>query len=469
MSDSHDQQQTRVQESSYEINTGGPTVHARRVKGRFRNIKTLVMTLIYLPLFILPYISWGDRPAVLWDIPNRKFYFFDMVVWPQDLLVLAIILLFCFMLLFAMTVIAGRIFCGFVCPQTIWVDVMTWIENKVEGGPAKRIKLDNSPWNANKIIRRGGKHILFLAFCIFTAIHVVAYFSGIWDLYGGLATFNLRGAEWITLGAIIITCYVSTSLMREQFCMWICPYARIQAVCADKNTQLIAYDHNRGEQRGKMKKGEIVEGNGDCIDCNLCVVTCPTGVDIRQGQQIGCINCGICADACNSVMRKISLPEGLIRFASTHEIDENVKVERPFLKLRPIFYGVITFLSLVAIVYSLANKSELELYVSHQRAPQYTLMSDGSIQNRYHLDILNKTESPTDLTMTITGIKTLTSNSDGHVFHLKSSEIKKYVLQARVPAKHLSQTIQPITITLQSTLNPEINAIYQTHFIGPNK
>ncbi|MDQ6984535.1 MAG: 4Fe-4S binding protein, partial [Ghiorsea sp.] len=160
----------RVEEAKYEINTGGSTVHAKRIKGRFRNIKWLVMGLIYLPLFILPYIPWGGRPAILWDIPNRKFHFFEMTVWPQDFLVLGMILLFCFILLFAMTVIAGRIFCGFVCPQTIWVDVMTWIENKVEGGANQRIKLDSSPWNANKIIRRGGKHVLFLSFCIFTAI-----------------------------------------------------------------------------------------------------------------------------------------------------------------------------------------------------------------------------------------------------------------------------------------------------------
>ena len=334
MSDHAAPKQIRVEESSYEINTGGPTVHARRITGRFRNIKWLVMGLIYLPLFILPYISWGDRPAILWDIPNRKFHFFEMTVWPQDLLVLAFILLFCFTLLLAMTVIAGRIFCGFGCPQTIWVDMMTWIENKVEGSPSKRIKLDNSPWNANKIIRRGGKHVIFLSLCTFTAIHVVAYFSGIWDLYAGLAAFDLRGAEWITLGIIILTCYVGTSLMREQFCMWICPYARIQGICADKNTQMIAYDYQRGEKRGKMSQGEIVAGNGDCIDCNLCVATCPTGVDIRQGQQIGCINCGICADACDSIMEKVNLPKGLIRFASSQEIDENIKVKNPYMKDR---------------------------------------------------------------------------------------------------------------------------------------
>ncbi len=466
MSDHAAPKQIRVEESSYEINTGGPTVHARRITGRFRNIKWLVMGLIYLPLFILPYISWGDRPAILWDIPNRKFHFFEMTVWPQDLLVLAFILLFCFTLLLAMTVIAGRIFCGFGCPQTIWVDMMTWIENKVEGSPSKRIKLDNSPWNANKIIRRGGKHVIFLSLCTFTAIHVVAYFSGIWDLYAGLAAFDLRGAEWITLGIIILTCYVGTSLMREQFCMWICPYARIQGICADKNTQMIAYDYQRGEKRGKMSQGEIVAGNGDCIDCNLCVATCPTGVDIRQGQQIGCINCGICADACDSIMEKVNLPKGLIRFASSQEIDENIKVKNPYMKIRPIFYAVITFLSVVAIIYILVTRPPMEIYVSHERAPLYTLMSDGSIQNRYHLDILNKTEYPVDVTVNITGIDGLTSNTDNYIFHLKAAQVKNFVLQARAPKESLTQEITPVTITLQSKANPEVKDIYKAKFIG---
>lgn len=469
MTNSNNPQPTQHEEITFEINTGGSTVHARRIKGRFRNIKWLVMGLIYLPLFILPYISWGDRAAVLWDIPNRKFHFFEMTVWPQDFLVLAIIFLFCFMLLFAMTVIAGRIFCGFVCPQTIWVDIMTWIENTVEGNSAKRLKLDNSPWNASKIIRRGGKHILSLAFCAFTAIHVVAYFSGIWDLYGGLATFELRGAEWISLIVITLSCYVSTELMREQFCMWICPYARIQGVCTDKDTQLIAYDYHRGEKRGRMLKGKIAEGNGECIDCNLCVVTCPTGVDIRDGQQIGCINCGICADACNTVMDKLSLPQGLIRFASTHEIVENVKVKKPYLKTRPILYGLVTFLSLIAIIYSLATKTAMEVYVRHERSPQYTLMSDGSISNRYHLDILNKTEYPSDVSISITGIDGLTSNADGQVLHLNSAQVKKFVLQTRVHASQLEQEIQPITITLQSKTRPDVNATYQSQFIGPKK
>lgn len=467
MSDNKTPNTSRSDDISYEVNTGGATVHARRMKGRWRNIKWLVMGLIYLPLFILPYIPWGDRPAILWDIPNRKFYFFDLTVWPQDFFILALILLFCFMLLFAMTAIAGRIFCGFICPQTIWIDIMTWIEDRVEGSPKKRAKLDNSPWNADKIIRRGGKHVLFMGVCVFTAIHAVAYFSGIWDLYAGLATFNLKASEWVSLLVIVVSCYVDTGLIREQFCMWVCPYARIQGVFTDQDTQVISYDHHRGEQRGRMKRGKVAEGHGDCIDCNLCVVTCPTGVDIRLGQQIGCINCGICADACDSVMDKISRPSGLIRFASFHEIEENVKVNNPYLRPRPLFYAAVTLFAVVGIVYGLATKTVLDINVRHERSPQFTMMSNGSIQNVYHLDILNKTDQPADFIITITGLDGITSNVDDKIFHLKTAQVKRFIMLTRVPRKQLTQESHPVTITLQSKENPEIKDVYKSMFIGP--
>lgn len=451
----------------YEINTGGSTIHARRMKGKWRNVKWWVMGLIYLPLFILPYIPWGDRAAILWDIPNRKFYFFDLTIWPQDFFLLALIFLFCFMLLFAMTAIAGRIFCGFVCPQTIWVDIMTWIEEKVEGPPNKRAKLDRSPWTVEKIIRRSSKHLLFIAVCIVTAIHVLAYFSGIWDVYAGIAAFDLQAVEWITLAAIAITCYVDTGLIREQFCMWVCPYARIQGVFTDKDTRMVSYDHNRGEPRGRMKKGHVIEGHGDCIECNFCVVTCPTDVDIRQGQQIGCINCGICADACDSIMDKISRPRGLIRFSSFHEIEEDITIKNPYLRLRPMAYMALSLFAFIGIVVGLTSKTVLDLNVRHERSPQFTLMSDGSIQNIYHLDMLNKTEHIADMILTITGIDGLKSNADQKIFHLRTAEVKRFIMRIRVPRKHVTQESQPITITMQAKDNPEIKDVYQSMFIGP--
>jgi cytochrome c oxidase accessory protein FixG len=216
-----------------------------------------------------------------------------------------------------------------------------------------------------------------------------------------------------------------------------------------------------------MKRGQVAEGHGDCIDCNLCVVTCPTGVDIRLGQQIGCINCGVCADACDSVMDKISRPQGLIRFASFHEIEENVKVNNPYLRPRPIFYAAVTLFAVVGIVYGLATKTVLDINVRHERSPQFTMMSNGSIQNVYHLDILNKTDQPADFIITITGLDGITSNVDDKIFHLKTAQVKRFIMLARAPRKQLTQESHPVTITLQSKENPEIKDVYKSMFIGP--
>ncbi|MDH5766310.1 MAG: cytochrome c oxidase accessory protein CcoG, partial [Gammaproteobacteria bacterium] len=290
--------------SFWHVNTGEEVIHAKRMPGRFRTIKWLTST-VWLIYFLGPYLRWGDRQAVLFDIPNRKFHIFDITIMPQDVWLLAMILLFFAIMLAAVTSIAGRVFCGYFCFQTIWTDIYTYIEEKLEGSPAKRHKLDKAPWNWQKIRIKATKHFLWLLIGVLTGIAFTTWFTDAYDIWVKYFTLEASMAAWISVLMFTMGTYILAGFMREQTCFWLCPYARIQGVMYDTQTILPTYDIKRGEPRGKLTKGNTVEGNGDCISCNQCVAVCPTGIDIRNGQQEGCITCALCLDACDSVMDKI--------------------------------------------------------------------------------------------------------------------------------------------------------------------
>jgi len=453
--------------ANWQINTGGETVHARRAPGRFRNIKWIINSIFLLPFFLLPYFTWDERQAIFFDIPERKFYLFNIVVWPQDFIILALLMLFAFILLFAMTAIAGRIFCGFVCPQTLWTDLLTLVEGWAEGKAKQRIKLDAAPWNFEKIRKKGLKHLMWIVICGTTSITFLGYFSGIYDAWTGFFTFHYNVYEWASFILVFALFYVNTGFLREQVCQWMCPYSRIQAVMTDKDTITTTYDYHRGEKRGRLVKGQVGEGNGDCIDCNMCVTVCPTGVDIREGNQIGCINCGLCADACDDIMERIDRPKGLVRFMSYNEVENNTTTHNRFMRPRPLFYMGVTTVTFVAIAYLLLFISPIEMNVNHERSPTFTLMSDRSIQNVYHMIVLNKTEQSADFTLDIKGLDGAITNFDNKPIHLISGEAKKVDLRIKVPRKNLKAASQDVTITLTSTQNAEITTKYKSAFFGP--
>ncbi|HIP07869.1 MAG TPA: cytochrome c oxidase accessory protein CcoG, partial [Mariprofundaceae bacterium] len=255
----------------------------------------------------------------------------------------------------------------------------------------------------------------------------------------------------------------------EQVCNWICPYARIQAVMTDKDTVTTTYDYHRGEKRGRMKKGQVDDSLGDCVDCNLCVSVCPTGVDIREGNQIGCINCGVCIDACDDIMGKVGRDKGLIRFMSYHELESKTETKNRFLRPRPIFYMLVTTVTFVAIMYSLLFKSDIDMNVNHERSPTYTLMSDRTIQNVFHAIILNKAENAANFTLKATGIDGIKSNYDNKTLKLTSGQAKKITIRIKIPQKNLSSERQPITLKLQSIDNPELSKTYESMFFGPKR
>jgi cytochrome c oxidase accessory protein FixG len=369
-------------------NLGEKTVHAKRMGGKFRLLKWAGI-LVWAPFFLLPYVTWNGKQAILFDTENRQYHLFDITIFPQDVWMLTLVLLFLAILLAAVTSVLGRMFCGYICFQTVWTDIFTQIEQWVEGAPSKRRKLDQAPMSFHKFKLKLMKHTLWLMIALLSGVTWMLYFGATWAGYFqlslGVSTFAITGA--ISLGA-----YVFAGFMREQSCLWVCPYARIQGAMADEDSLMPTYDQARGEKRGKLKKGVFIEGNGDCIDCHQCVAVCPTGVDIRKGQEYGCITCGLCIDACDAVMQKVGKPTGLVRYASLSEMKFNQPTKALYKRPRVLVYSSILLFALSMLVYGMLNMSGMDFKVLHDRQPLFVQLSDGSIRNKYELKIMNKTD-----------------------------------------------------------------------------
>ena len=452
-------------EEAHYINTGEQVIHAKRMPGRFRNIKWFSST-VWLIFFLGPYLHLGGRQAILLDIPNRKFYIFDITIMPQDVWLLAMVLLFFAILLAAVTSIAGRVFCGYFCFQTIWTDIFTLIEEKLEGNPAKRRKLETAPWDFYKIRVRFIKHSLWIMIGILTGISFAAWFTDSYQLWINLFTLNISTTIWVVLIMFTLGTYILAGFMREQTCFWLCPYARIQGVMYDTETILPTYDVARGEPRGKLSKGQLIEGNGDCIACNQCLAVCPTGVDIRKGQQEGCITCALCLDACDAVMDKIGRPRGLIRYASLDEMSG--KPQLPLIKRpRVLVYFTIMSLAVIGLLYGLFNLGALELKVIHERQPLFVQQSDGSIQNKYDLKILNKTDQDMTIQVTVDGPEGMILQELDHALNIPAGKLTSHIMFIRIPRANLSKDRTPVTIKLQAQNIDDATAEYVSMFYGP--
>ena len=435
--------------------------------GRYRTYKWLAMS-TWLIYFLGPYLRWNGKQAILLDIPSRQFHFFNITILPQDVWMLAMVLLFFALLLAAVTSIAGRVYCGYFCFQTVWTDIFTWIEAKLEGTANKRVKLDKSPWNATKIRIKVTKHSLWLLIGVFTGITFTLWFADAFELWHAYLTLQAPLIAWGTVGVFVFFTHLFAGHMREQVCFWLCPYARIQGVMADRETILPTYDFARGEPRGKLKKGQNVEdsGRGDCIDCKQCVAVCPTGIDIRRGQQEGCITCALCLDACDAVMDKIKRPRGLVRYASLDEIEG-----KPFIPLykrpRVIVYFTIMILAIGGIIYGLATLGSIELKVLHERQPLFVMQSDGSVQNKYELKILNKTEQDMQVSLNVTGHDNLQLVGAEKTLSAPQGQVSAYTIFMRIPGNKLKAERIPVTIRIEDVDNPEFYTEYESMFFGP--
>ncbi len=455
--------------AEWAVNLGEQTVHAKRMHGRFRTLKNMTESL-WLIFFFGAYLRWNDKQAILLDVNNRQFHIFNLTILPQDIWMVSLLLLLLAMTLFAVTSVASRVFCGYFCFQSSWTDWFTWIEDKIEGHPNARHKLDAAPWSADKIGKKAIKHFIWLAISIFTGISFTIWFEDAFQYWHNLLSFNLSLIEWSTLIAFTFGTYFLAGFLREQVCMWLCPYARIQAVMADSQTILPTYDEQRGEPRGRIRRGMDSADQtklGDCIDCFQCVQVCPTGVDIREGQQLGCITCGLCLDACDFVMDKIGRPRGLIRYASLDEI-EGKPVKKLYQHPRTLAYVGILLIALGGIIYGLNHLGALTLRVAPERQPLYVRMSDGSIQNKYTFKVLNKTDK--DLYVKISaegGIKgqiIVDADQLQLVHHGKASGFTVFV---KAPEAGIKQEVTPIQFRVENTENPSMAAEYNTMFNGP--
>jgi cytochrome c oxidase accessory protein FixG len=453
--------------TDWHVNTGGIKVVAKRMAGRFRRLKWFGMS-IWLVLFLGPYLRWNGGQAILFDIPNQQFNFLDVTIFPQDIWMLSLTLLFFAILLAAVTSVAGRVFCGYFCFQTVWTDVYTYIETKLEGNtPQKALKFNNAPWTLNKSLRVVSKHSLWLIIAVLTGVSFTAWFTDAYQLWHDYLTLQAAMPAWVVLGMFTAGTYVFAGFMREQVCFWLCPYARLQGVMYDQDTVLPSYDVERGEPRGKVKKGQIDANKGSCIDCKVCVAVCPTGIDIRQGQQEGCITCGMCIDACDSIMEKTHQPHGLIRYASYKELHHNVNIMVWYKRPRVIIYTLILLIALCGVVYGFVNLSPTEFKVVHDRSPIFVRLSDGSIQNKYTLKLLNKTKEPLQIQYHVQGIEGATLHGLDEVLTIEPGKVVPVTALVRIPVENLNTDIAPIIFTGEVISNPKLSIKYKSMFMGP--
>lgn len=393
-------------------------IYPRRVWGRYRILKWVSMVALLAIYYLAPWLRWDRGPnapdqAILIDMPARRAYFFFIEIWPQEVFLLAGLLILAAIGLFAVTSIAGRVWCGYACPQTVWTDLFVWVERIVQGDRNARMRLDKAPLSLEKLWKKGATHAIWLVIALLTGGAWVFYFNDAPTLIDQIIHLDLSWGVLSWILALTFSTYLLAGYAREQVCTYMCPYSRFQSAMFDKDTLIITYDTERGEPRGKHKAGDSWEGRGHCIDCDSCVVVCPAGIDIRNGLQYQCISCGLCVDACNNVMDKLDLPRGLIRYDTlTNQTGRAAArqtgtpfIARPhLLRPRTFVYGAVLAVVSAAMLAALMLRAPTELHVLHDRNPLFVLMSDGTIRNGYTIKVLNKTREDLAFGLAVEGL-----------------------------------------------------------------
>ena len=388
--------------------TAEATIHPRAVHGWFAAWRWALVWATQLIFYGVPWLTWNARPAVLFDLGSRRFYIFSLVLYPQDFIFLTALLVVSAYGLFLFTAVAGRLWCGYACPQTVYTEIFMWVEHHLEGDRAARIRLDQSKWNFSKLWRRGGKHLAWGAIGLWTGVTFVGYFTPIRTLVASALGLGLGPWEVFWVLFYGLATYGNAGFMREQVCKYMCPYARFQSAMFDHDTLIISYDAARGEPRGGRSRtaSKAALGLGDCVDCKLCVQVCPTGIDIRQGLQYECIGCAACIDVCNGVMDKFEYPRGLIRYATQRSLQEGgdpLTLRRVF-RPRVLVYSAVLVLIGVAFATSLALRSPLRVDVVRDRGTLARVVEDGQIENVYRLQVMNATETTQRYSFAVAGI-----------------------------------------------------------------
>jgi cytochrome c oxidase accessory protein FixG len=457
-----------VVESLYEVRK---KIYVRTISGLFTNWRWALVWITQILYYGLPWLPWGGRQAVLFDLVERKFYILGLVFWPQDVFFLAILLIIAAYSLFLFTAIGGRLWCGYACPQTVYTEIFMWIETKIEGERNARMKLDAAPMSANKAMRRGAKIFAWALFSFWTGFTFVGYFSPITTLWGDFWGFRLGPWEtfWIFFyGAFT---YAFAGYMREQVCKYMCPYARFQGVMFDPDTLVVTYDEDRGEPRGQRKKGidPRTLGKGDCVDCEICVQVCPTGIDIRKGLQYECIGCGACIDACDEVMDKVSYPRGLIRYSTENALQQHwgwKEIIGHVIRPRIILYTVILGAICVAFVWGLATKPSLRVDVIRDRATLAREVEDGLVENVYRLHVMNVSEESRRYVISVSGLNGIELIGE-RIVELPAAGAKSFAVQVRVPPEAGKKGSNTIFFDVKSMSDETIAVHEKATFIQP--
>ncbi|MGB3623896.1 cytochrome c oxidase accessory protein CcoG [Ketobacter sp. MCCC 1A13808] len=440
-------------------------IYQRHLSGFFQNIRVITIWITLGVYFLGPWLTWDGRQGVLFDLPERKFYIFWFTFWPQDFLYLAWLLIIAAFALFFVTAVAGRIWCGYTCPQTVWTTFFMWIEYITEGDRHQRIRLDAQPWSVSKAIKKLSKHSLWLILAFFTAFTFVGYFAPVRELWSDLYHFNVSGWVWFWLAFFTVCTYSNAGWLREQVCIYMCPYARFQTVMFDRDTLIVTYDEKRGEPRGARKKTAEPEQLelGSCINCKMCVQVCPTGIDIRNGLQIECIGCAACIDACDSIMDQMEYPRGLIRYSTENAIvGDKTRIVRP----RIVAYALLLVILCGSFVYMVFSRVPLELDIIRDRNALFRENWEGHIENVYTLKIMNKTQLAQNYDVIVSGLNNMVPHIPGNI-HARPGELLTVTVTLEVALEELEKRNTTIYFTVKSNTQPSQEVTEESRFLGP--
>ncbi|MDO6619022.1 cytochrome c oxidase accessory protein CcoG [Shewanella sp. 10N.286.51.B8] len=441
------------------------SIYVRAVTGLWTTVRRRIGWATLSFFLILPWLPWGDRQAVWFNLGEQKFHIFNLTIWPQDLTLLAALFTIAAFGLFFVTTYLGRVWCGYTCPQTVWTFIFIWLEEKFEGARNKRIKLDQMPWSFNKLWRKTAKHTSWLLISLLTAMTFVSYFVPSREVYIDVFTLNADIGIYFWVVFFTLATYGNAGWMREIMCIHMCPYARFQAAMFDKNTYIVGYDAKRGETRGpRSRKADPKEmGLGDCIDCDLCVQVCPTGIDIRNGLQYECINCGACIDACDTTMERMGYDKGLISYTTENKL-ENVK--ESIIRPKLVGYGVALTVMILVFIYASATIAPVRMDVIRDRNALYRITNDGLVQNTYTLKLLNKTEQAQQYALSMDGIEGY-EWSGPQTVSVQAGEVLTLPISIAVDPGVLERTVTKINLIVAATIDDKAVVIKQeSRFFG---